>query len=1142
MDHNSIIKRATAMQQRAADPQTSVWVSANAGTGKTRVLTMRILRLLINGARVSEIMGVTYTRAAAAEMRNRIFGTLARWAVIDESKLRDEIIALGIDLPSQKQISTARSLFARLLDAPLSIRIETVHAFCQSVLRRFPFEAGIQPYFELTTELQAKSLKEDAVADVIQSENPDIRAALSRLAESIAETNFMTPVMALFQYDALIARIHRDPVGVKRDLFAALDCADAADDPERALASFTDQLATLPDEDAIRSFAQRWQEGTNAEKHKAAVLQHWLDSDETRRRKTIDDYVKTFLTADMTVRKKTPTKALDEQYPDMSDIFVKEGERLLAISKKARAVETASLTASLYLIAGQIYSGYQRRKLTAGLMDYDDLINETASLLGQDGGASWVRYKLDEGITHLLVDEAQDTSPRQWQILEALAREFFTGEEGRMEERSVFSVGDFKQSIYSFQGARPELFTAQRDRFKEMAHLAAKSFDEIDLDTSFRTTAPILNLVDDVIAPEGEPLPGIGKHAAHQVSRLGDAGFVEVLDAATYILKEDPDATPFIPFGGGDTVSAAEKMAKRITAMLKEWIGTKIIPAKGRVMEAGDVMILLRRRDGFAKILDRELRQAGLPVAGADRVKLTSDIAVMDLLALGEVMMLPEDDLTLAAVLKSPLFGLDEEALYDLAHNRGDETIQRRLAQFALTDARFTEAHRQLTEWLGLAEITTPSAFYRAVLSPQKIAAIVSRLGAPVLDVLGEFLAMAREFEETNSASLQRFIACVRSSEMEIKREAAVGDADEIRIMTMHGAKGLEAPIVILPHLMDRSYRGPALVNIPSNDRMMPVVPPSGKFQTKAVHEAKDAHKMAAIEEENRLLYVAMTRAEDGLVVAGFGTSESKLEGSFYQMICSSLEAHDDVKRNDQDDGFVLESTQIKEPELKEKPQDAAPDLPRPDWLDRAAPLEETPPRPLSPSRYASAPPAHSPTGQERKKAMLRGSLTHRLLEVLPGLDVEARARAAARIIAPSLTTSGLSASGLSQREADQALEETLTLLDDPLLADIFGQGSRAEVPISGLIGKEVVSGIIDRLVITEDGITIIDFKTGLSPQRGQPVNASYIAQQGIYVHVLKQIWPDRAIRAGLIYTEDASLIWLDDKEMVAKIAPLLDG
>jgi ATP-dependent helicase/nuclease subunit A len=1135
VNRETIIQNATKYQQRAADPALSVWVSANAGTGKTRVLTTRILRLLINGARVSEIMGITYTRAAAAEMRNRIYDNLAEWAVIDQSELEEKIVALGITRPTQKQISTARSLFARLLDAPTSIRIETVHAFCQSVLRRFPFEAGIQPYFELTTDLRAKALREEAISDVLSSQDDDVQKALSRLAESVTEFNLMKPVMAMFQYDALFDRIRNDPAEVKRNLFEALGCIDAMDDPYRVIADLTDDLVDVPDEDRIRFFAEKCSEGTATEERRGETLRAWLDADSVIRNKTVDDYVGVFLTQKMTIRKNAPTAALNEKYPELEESFKIEAGRLVGIKSKIRAIETATLTAALYLIAGRIFAGYRNRKINAGLMDYDDLISHTSHLLQQDGGASWVRYKLDQGITHLLIDEAQDTSPMQWEILKSLAGEFFTGDEEIDKDRSLFSVGDYKQSIYSFQGARPELFKSQCDVFKEMARTAHKSFVEVDLDTSFRTTSPVLNIVDGVIKPEGSPLPGIGDSTAHQVSRIGDAGFVEVLDADPFIIKQDDPAIPFTVHRKGEPAGPDQKLAVRIMHLLKDWIGEKELPSKGRTVRAGDIMILVRRgRNKFTKLLDRELRRSGLPVAGADRVKLIDEIAVMDLVALGQVMLLPEDNLSLAVVLKSPLFGLDEDALFALAHDRGSKTIQQRLAVMAKDDDRFTAAHRQLTEWLGLAEIVPPSQFFRAVLTPEIRKSFASRLGAPVVDVLAEFLTMAREFEETTAPSMQLFLAAIKDPELEMKRESSVHDADEIRIMTMHGAKGLESPIVVLPHLMDKTYKAPDLVDIETSGGTLPVVPPSGGFQVRVVEEAKQNHKNAWQEEENRLLYVAMTRAEDGLVVAGFGTSEGQREGSFYERVRSVVEQHPDMTANESGDGIKVEQRQTAAVKIEKKLIDGDVEVDLPPWFEQPA-LEETSPGSLSPSRYAAMPPAHSPTGQVRKQAMLRGSLTHRLLEVLPDLGDDARQRAASRILAPLV-----SSAGLTRSDADTALAETMRLLNNDQLKDIFGEGSRAEVPLSGMIGDQVVSGVVDRLVIGDDMIKIIDFKTGQSPTADQPISPTYITQQGIYVHVLSQIWQDRPIRAGLIYTEDASLHWLDEAEMKSKISSLI--
>ena len=1139
MNKKDVIHHATLNQHRAADPASSVWVSANAGTGKTRVLTARILRILINGARISEVMGVTYTRAAAAEMRNRIYSTPAKWAVMDESALINDIIALGIERPSQKQINTARSLFAKLLDAPAAIRIETVHAFCQSVLRRFPFEAGIQPYFELATELQAKTLQEDAIADVMSAQDEESQNALARLAVSVAEANLIKPVMAVWRYERVMTHIQNDPIRLKRDLYNALGCVKAADDPEAAIAALNLDLIRPPHEDKLRFFATKCNEGTDAEKKRGAYLTSWLAYDEEERVKDVDKYVRNFLTLKMTVSKQNkPTKALKESYPETEEIFNDEGTRLALIKHQIRAIETANLTSALYQVAGRISASYHRRKTNAGLMDYDDLITNTTSLLKQNGGASWVRYKLDEGITHLLVDEAQDTSPGQWAILKSLAEEFFTGDDGSEQDRSLFSVGDYKQSIYSFQGARPDLFNDQRSRFKDMARQSGKPFDEVDLDTSFRTVAPILRLVDQVMKPAGdegmEGLPGIGDFPDHVVSRIGDAGFIEIF--APIDSNKTPKTEPYQTYRSGEAEGGNVMLARRITAWLKDRVGTKMIPSKGRVMRAGDVMILLRKRDKFAAILDRELRRSGLPVAAVDRAKLTEEIAVMDLMALGQVMLLPEDDLSLATVLKSPLFGLDEDDLFALAYDRGGKTLQQRLAESAAKGNRFIHVHARLTTWLGLAEMTPPSQFFRAVLTPEVTAAFIARLGANVEKTLAEFLAKTREFEDVNAPSLQKLIAVLGDSEMDIKRENAVSDSDEIRMMTMHGAKGLEAPIVVLPQLIYPSYKAPDLYDIAYMDGTLPVVAPSGSFQVDIVEEAKEKSKNAQQEEENRLLYVAMTRAEDGLLIGGFTTSKNKCEDSFYQMVRSELERNFDVENHEEDKDIVLETHQIEAVEPQKILDKSHVEVISPAWLKTPAPPEKTPPRPLSPSRYAAIPPTHSPTGQERKKAMLRGSLTHRLLEILPGLDESARMRAAARIISPMV---GLDK--LSQDDADTALSETLHLIDHDELSGIFSQRSRAEVPISGRVGNNVVSGVIDRLVIDDDQIMIIDFKTGMSPERGVDINRSYIAQQGIYVRVLSQIWADRPVRAGLIYTEDASLYWLDGDEMREMIIALLD-
>lgn len=1143
-DRQSIIDAATKMQQHASSPMHSVWVSANAGTGKTRVLTNRILRLLIDGAKVNDILAVTYTRAAAAEMRNRLYDRLADWAVTDTTSLTKNIQDMGVERPSQKQISRARRLFAELLDAPIPIRIETVHAFSQSVLRRFPVEANVQPYFDVATDSQTQSLKDEAVADAMASGDPLVVQSIRLLAQLMNEDQLVKAASALFEYPEVLAAVNEKPAEVKRQIYQALNCLDAADGPDAALLKLAEPLTqTEPHRDGqLKAYHDACLGGSKSDQKRAKTLARFYHADQDGRLRQLDNYVGLYLTQKGEISSRLATKKTREAHPFIDDFEDSESQLALEYRKRSIAIKTAQQTMAIYVVAAQMDQGYSQRKMTAGLMDYNDLIAKTVTLFNE-GGVSWVRYKLDKGIQHLLIDEAQDTSPDQWKILSSLAEEFFQQNEdnqpsgaGDKPARTLFSVGDYKQSIYSFQGARPDLFHQQKDRFAGLAKRNQKPFAEVNLDTSFRTTSPVLSLVDRVTRgsnPDQEDfLEGLGEAAAHGISRSQDAGFVEVLDVISSDI-DDP-LEPYTPHRGDDTTSAEVLLAEKIVEVLSSWIGKRELPARGRVMRAGDILILVRQRDRFSTLLDRAIRRAGLPLAGSDRIKLTEEIAVMDLLALGQVMLLPEDDLNLAAVLKSPLFNMTEDELFELAHDRGESTLIQNLASKAEINPRFTSLHDQFNQWLGLAEVMTPYDFFRAVLTSDKRQDFTRRMGAPVLDVLQEFLETARNFEDTQAPSMQGFLAMLAVSEIAIKRESNTADDDEIRIMTIHGAKGLEAPVVILPDTLKRIHSVTGqVVDLTERSDRLPIKPLSNAVPPFPVALAKAHEKQLSQEEDHRLLYVGLTRAQDGLLVAGYEKPSSrKLDGSWYERIRNALESMDDHAPRPSGDGIMIASQQSIAPEASQKPRPKAAEYEVPDWLFSDAAPEETPPRPLSPSRFGGEYLGSSPTGQSRKKAMLRGSLTHRFLEVLPNLTDDQQQRAMARILAPIVPAH------LDQETADLAVAETLRLINDVTLRDIFGEASRAEVPVSGMVGSHIINGVIDRLLITDDKITIIDFKTGQPPEDELP--PSYVTQLALYAHVISEIWTGRHIEAGLIYTEDASLHWLKSDQMATAISPLL--
>jgi len=1138
-NRKEIIAAASMAQHQAADPMASVWVSANAGTGKTRVLTNRILRLLLGGARAADILAVTYTRAAAAEMRNRLYDDLSKWAVISDSELTKAIRHVGVERPGQKHLARARRLFTLLLDDPIGLRIETVHAFAQSVLRRFPVEAGIQPYFELATSNQIRALRMEVADEVMRSRERLVTEALGKLAEEIGQDQMMKLTGEIFNnYAGFMEVLAQDPVRVKRHLFAALGVPEAADDPGAALRALHQDAARLDDARRARlaRFAAALEAGTDTEKRKAGSIRDWLARPADIREEMMDELLQVFLTKEGRPRKKQVTKSVGEAFPDAIRIADDEAGWLEEMASRINAIRTAERSFPLLAVAEAMSRGYRRRKLHAGLMDYNDLIADTMRLLEAGGGAAWVRYKLDEGLTHILIDEAQDTSPSQWRILSRLAEEFFTGDEDIRQGqpgRSLFSVGDYKQSIYSFQGAEPDLFHGQEANFNARAARARKPFRRVDLDISFRSTAPVLALVDAVIGassaaadenPGGEEdrqertLPGLGRAVRHGASRLGAAGFATLLDPVE-IEEDTADQPPEVI------------MARQIVAVLKSWIGKRALPARGRVIRPEDILILVRKRKGFAQILDREIRLAGLPLAGADRVRLRDDIAVADLIALGRVMLLPEDDLTLAAVLKSPIFGLGEDHIFRLAHARGEATLFQRLAMLASEDPDFAAAHERFTSLMGKAEASRPYEFYRQVLNTDTRKAFAARLGAHVMDVLAEFLDAARQYETLYPPSLLGFVETMETTEDEVTRESQTRGKSEIRMMTIHGAKGLEAPLVILPDTLRDRRQVDRMLPISHEGLEIPVLPFKSGRICESVQQAEEMQRRKAEAEENRLLYVALTRAEDGILIAGFtAKSRRMMEGSWYEKIAHAMKELGASRGEEAGyPGLILSSPQEEEVQAESSKPAVMPVVAEPVWLGTRPPPEETPPRPLSPSTFLKPEQASSPSGDDRRRAMLRGSLVHRLLELLPRHEGEARDRAAARIMAAMATDL------LSPQDMEKARADAERVMADPALADIFGKNARAEVPLTGLVGKEVVTGVVDRLSIADDVITLVDFKTGQPPNGKLP--PYFLAQMGLYTALISQIWPDRALRAGFVFTEDASVHWCDASDLAKAVA-----
>ena len=1124
-----------AAQIVAADPGQSVWVSANAGTGKTRVLIDRIARLLLAGTPPRKILCLTFTKAAAAEMANRLNDRLGHWAAIDEPKLSASLENVFNRPPTAEETRRARRLFAETIEAPEGLRIRTIHSFCESLLGRFPLEAGVAPHFSVIDERRAAELRHEARDRVllrsIDRDADKLAEAIEHLAGLVDENGFAD---AMAELDSNRARLqaltdaHGGLDGVIAVGRRALDL-DPDDTAASVLAAAAAEKAF--DGDGLRAAAETLSNGSPTDRTRAESLTVWLAADAQARADGFEAvYMPLYLTKQMQPRAASGliTKKSAEADPAAAESLSREQDRVAAVHARLTAIAVADNTAALLTIGDALLQAYAALKTSRALLDYDDLIEQAATLLDQDNGASWVHFKLDGGIDHILVDEAQDTSPGQWRIIESLAGDFFTGLGAHdQDNRTVFAVGDEKQSIYSFQGADPSRLGLMGERFATRVTAAEKLWRPVEMAVSWRSVAAVLKVVDAVFS-DAEAADGLTWNARpirHPTTRAGEAGLVELWP--TVKPEPAPEADPWdAPLDQLSAASPEMRLAHKIADCVAAWLGGgETLEACGRRIEPGDILILVRRRGPFAEEMVRALKERDVRVAGRDRMVLVDHLAVMDLIAVGRFALLPDDDLNTATVLKGPFIEFDEATLFDLAYGRtGDlwSELHRRRDE----NPTFAAAHSRLSDRLAGADLTPPYEFFAGLLAAGGRADLVAHLGPEAGDPIDEFLALALDFERDHPPSLEGFLHWIETGETEVKRDLDHG-GDEVRVMTVHGAKGLQAPIVFLAdtcalpagQLAERVRWGDGFVLWPAfKDNEGPV--------TEALKEAK---RRDAEQEYRRLLYVAMTRAEDRLYVAGWEGATSPPEGCWYDLVERAMATMDDVVEIETESGETLRrliSTQIQPPEKIGSSRKSHRDVATPDWALRPPPPEPSPRTPLSPSRSDDEPPVISPRADDDGGRFRRGRLIHRLFQNLPDLPAEAWNAAATAFLATT-------APELVPSARAEIADEVLRILHDPAFAALFGPGSRAEVPVVGGVGdggEILISGQVDRLLITDEAVTVIDYKTNRPPPTTESeIAAVYLRQMATYRAAIGAIYPDRPVRVVLLWTDGPQAMELSD-------------
>jgi ATP-dependent helicase/nuclease subunit A len=1120
---------AEAFDQRlATDPRHSAWVAANAGSGKTHVLVDRIARLLLSGSAPDRLMCLTFTRAAAAEMSTRLFKRLGEWTLLPDEALAKQLAEVTGEAATSATMERARRLFAEALESPGGLRIQTIHAFCERLLKRFPLEAKVVPQFEVLDERATEQLIEDA-KDAVLARAASHDAAL---ADSIAA---LTVFAGEERFDVLMRGIVAERSWVEPFLRAKTP-AQLREALWRkvALAPGTDEGAILGE--AMTAFGP--QDLTRA----VAALSGGLKSDKARARALaqfarrpdrdgFDDLYEQFVTQDGDRKKQLATKAVLKDDPALQAVLERIGDAALSIRGRLNALFIAEQSSNLLHVAGAVLEACREIKAKRAMLDYDDLIGHAVSLF-ESPGAAWILYKLDGGIDHILVDEAQDTSPKQWKVITALAAEFFAGlgaeRKRAAEQRTVFAVGDVKQSIMSFQGARPAEFAATRAFVEARARDARAAFEPVELTRSFRTSPRILSFVDEVFRDaagrEGVVFDNAAIH--HEAVRDDVPGLVELWPSEKPPTVGEPEAWD----APRDRVSAehpAVKLAQTIATRIETWLGgAEAVFDKElkrlRPMTAGDIMILVRRRNLFADEMIRQLKRRSIAVAGADRLKLVAHIAVMDLIALGRFALMPRDDLTLATVLKSPFCGLDDDALFDVAHGRGAKTLWTVLRERA-EDPRFVQAASFLEQVWNRADLLPPYEFYSSILGELGgWTRVLARLGLDAADPIEEFLNAALDFERTRTPSLEAFLHSIEQTETEIKRDQDRGEG-AVRVMTVHAAKGLEAPVVILPDTCTTPRHGRF-----DRDLLQADETPLWKLETKRDEPVRGAARGAAREERmreyRRLLYVALTRARDRLYICGYEGKERREPDSWYDLVSRAM-TRLNASAVGEGEAAIRRYGAASPMEVKE-PQIGAPTVVTslPAWARVAAPVEPEM-RHVEPSTIM---PRRAVVKGVRGDALAldRGRAIHRALEQLASAPAERWGA-----VALAATSTILAEPAAAQAAATEALR----VRRDLLLAHLFAAGSYGEVPLRGLVewqGARVdLAARLDRIVVGERDVMIVEYKTDrVVPNADSAIPGSYLAQLALYRVAVARLLGGRPVNCAILWTVEPKLAILSPR------------
>lgn len=1130
-------------QYKSSSPENSAWVSANAGSGKTHVLTQRVIRLMLAGNAPDKILCLTFTKAAAANMKNRVFSTLSDWTMMSDEALDAEILKTSNQPASPKLRTRARQLFTLALDTPGGLKIQTIHAFCESLLHQFPLEANVPGHFEALQEIEQANMLAQARAQVLGQNIDQAAHHYAQLVPHATDGKIEQGLNSIIAMRQDFLRWTRGDVeNAFKPLYATLGVSQ--DDTAESICeqAICDILSTFGEIASITRQAAQSDKKTDLEL--ADALQVLVENKVPSA--TFEIIRKAFLTANNEPRKSIATKFVKDEIFSAEDTLHAIALNIIKALEKVSSLALLKNSYHLFKIGDAVLESYERMKQQRGVIDFDDQIEKCATLLTRNDIKDWIRYRLDRGIDHMLVDEAQDTSPKQWEIINAITEDFYSGETAADLNRTVFVVGDEKQSIFSFQGAEPSEFDRQEKRLKKRVEQADKIFHAGRLELSFRSTQDVLHAVDAVFS-HPENLIGLtqsGERPVHDAVRETHPGEVQVWPL--FAQESTDQVTSWLdPIDKKPADDPAVLLAEKISNSINEMVG-QTLPGMENPLKFGDILVLVRKRDRFLTAFTRTMKDKGLAIAGADRLTLTDHVAVEDLLAIGRVVLLPADDLSLACVLKGIFFNIDEDTLFDLTYDRDtrslyeniliiskDETHPKSEIAVAIID--------QLEKIFAKGRNSSVFDFYAHLLGKMEgRKKILNRLGMEAEDVLDSFLDETLAFTNDRNGGLETFICELTKAEPVIKREVEL-ERDEVRILTVHSSKGLEARVVFLVDHCGAAWsekHRPEILEINNHPQQNGYLWLTGKDKhVEATRESTDLISQAAEAEYRRLLYVGMTRAADRLIICGFrGINEPK-HSYWHGMVETALKDSATEILNETGELHALSWVSKVQPPIKAKNKPEADFVQpyaqtTPQWLFEPAKSDPPLPRPLTPSgAYAlidqdsllNTTLEFSSKIKDNTFALQKGNATHKLLEVLPDIPQENRLPLATDYLKKTCPD-------LSDHQQKEIIESVFNIFTNDQFKTLFEGEVRTEASLAGRLdiksGSMLVTGQIDRLIISDDQVTILDYKTNRHvPKHVCETPEEYITQLALYRDLVARIYKNKNIVSVLLWTQTPEMM-----------------